>query len=93
MTVQRCQQETTSCEFAEWKVYLEQDMARAKPEHYYLAQVAAEVRRGVAKRPRDVKLDHFMLKFGAPKPRPPQTPEARLAASKSMWMAAVGLKE
>lgn len=93
MTVQRCQQETTSREFAEWKVYFDRDLAQPRPEHYYLAQVAAEVRRGVAKRPRNVKLDDFILKFGAPKPQPPQTPEARLAASKAMWLAAVGLKE
>jgi len=61
--LQRLMQETTSTEFLMWKKYLELDMHKTKVEHFYYAQIAAEIRRNGVKHPAKVRLKDFLLKF------------------------------
>jgi len=43
--------------------YLNLEAARVDKEHYFLAQIAAEVRRSFVKEPGRVRLEDFMLTF------------------------------
>lgn len=79
--------ETTSSEFVEWQEFFRNELAEPTREEYYLAQIAAEVRRTIAKRPGAVSLSSFLLKF---KPmgeaeRAPADIEYRIALSKAKW--------
>ena len=67
MSLQRCQQETTSTEFNDWMVYLEMEAQSIKPEYYYWAMIASEIRMHIAKKPELVKIQNFILKFGPKK--------------------------
>lgn len=91
MSVQRCQRETTSTEFLDWQEYLQKDLDSPARSDYYLAQVAAEVRRMNCAKPRAVKLDDFLLKFQKQHLRNKLTTkkqrEKALAANKAVWMA------
>lgn len=87
-------QETTSREFVDWNKYLagelERELETRRKEDYYLAQIACEVRRANAKHPGQVKLEHFLLKFGKPAPTGKPTEEElarRTAVSKAHWAA------
>jgi len=64
MSVQRAQYEITSSEFMDWIAYLDDDANRFHREDYFLAQIAAEIRRSFVKDPMSVKLSPFLLKFG-----------------------------
>lgn len=93
MSLQRCQQETTSTQFVRWCDYLEQDLNRPSRGDYYLAQIAMEIRRGYVKTPANVKLEHFLLEFskkeGPKKPRTEEEREQWAAASKARWLGMV----
>jgi hypothetical protein len=82
-------------EFVEWIVYLEQLEKKHTPEHYYLAQVAAELRRTIAKDPEKVKVTDFLLQYEkqveAPKPVTQVEGLERMRRSKSAWFAACGI--
>lgn len=80
-------EQTTSTEFMEWQAYLDKVATEPTQDHFYLAQIAAEVFRGNAKHPRRVRLRDFLLKFT----KAVQTPEARAAASKAFWLRSLGL--
>lgn len=94
MSLQRCQRETTSTEFLEWLEYVEQDIETPKRMDFYLAQIAAEIRRGVARNPNSVKLEHFLLNLTLKgKRREPLTEtekQMRMANSKAAWYRAAG---
>ena len=63
MSVQRAQQEITSAEFIEWIAYLDEDINRFHRQDYYLAQIAAEIRRSFVKNPVKIKISSFLMKF------------------------------
>lgn len=54
-------------EFVTWMAYLEEEVNDFNPLYYYLAQIAAEVRRNISKDPTKPKLKDFLIKFGAEK--------------------------
>ena len=85
MSVQQAQACITSREFVEWRVFIEQEQTEPRVEHYYLAQVAAEVRRGWVAKPRQVKLKDFILRTD----KQTKAPNAQLQQeqSKAMWLA------
>ena len=66
-----------------------------KPERleYYLMQIAAEVRRVLAKNPNNIKVDDFVLtwKTGDEKPSKEQA-EQKASWSKSIWMGLLGFR-
>lgn len=81
--VQELLERITFSEFLDWLQYLEWAERRDTKSDYYLAQIAAEVRRGYVKSPRQVKVKDFLLKM--------QRPEQRLS-SKQTWLQALGIK-
>ncbi|MBU0847696.1 hypothetical protein KKH23_10960 [Patescibacteria group bacterium] len=88
--------ETTSREFVEWQEYLDLDRDTPQREDYYLAQIAAEVRRGMVKAPARVHLKHFLLKFSRKdeeeKPLTEDQIKRRAANSKARWSALLRFK-
>jgi len=70
-------------EFVEWIEYLALVNRRNEKRDLYLAQIAAEVRRGYVKHPGKVKAEDFLL---GEKPK-----QERSADSKKMWFAALGI--
>lgn len=94
LPLQQVMRETTSSEFIEWCEYL--DLEETHGFHrtdYYLAQVAAEIRRMNSKNPRKVKLLDFLLKFKrkeADKPKPGDA-DGRMQQSKQFWKALTGI--
>jgi hypothetical protein len=64
-TVREAKASLTLTEFEDWVLFLEwEDHLTDKPEHLYLAQIAAVIFRGTtAKNPKSVKLENFQLKF------------------------------
>lgn len=63
MSLQRCQDETTSTQFIDWMTYLEQDINAFHREDHFWANIAAEVRRSWVNSPEKVKIKTFLLKF------------------------------
>lgn len=95
MTLQEAQATTTSSEFVEWCAWMDAREARTTRDHYYLAQIAAEVRRGNTKpsTARRIKIRDFLLRFTAtPKDKPTKPSPQHLAAMKAVWFARVHYK-
>lgn len=76
-------------------IKVQKDTEVASKLDYYLAQIAAECRRAIAKYPRAVKLESFLLKFKFGKKGKVEEvikdPEARMKKSKASWLGALGL--
>jgi hypothetical protein len=97
MALQEVMEKTTSSEFIEWMAYLDLEMHQTKKEDYYLAQVAAEVRRSFVKSPQSVHVKDFILSFtraersslggGSPAMEDPTQ------RSKNYWSAVLGLEK
>lgn len=85
----------TARQFRAWQAWLALEMESPSRTDHYLMQVAAEVRRGQVKNPRQVKLNDFRLRFVAPQDRglraTGMSDEQALAAEKAMWFSAVGM--
>ena len=96
MSLQRCQQETTSSQFVEWQEYIAWDLEQHKREDFYLAQIAQLIRQGQVRNPRSVKLVHYLLNLTTrtQKQRPLTKTEKRrrLANSKAYWFGVAGYK-
>lgn len=95
MSYDECRAKTSSSRFLKWIRYFKQrereKWSEASPEHYYLAQIALEVRRVLAKDPRKHKLNHMMLEFDVEQEEA-QEPEWSGDQSKNFWLAALGIK-
>jgi len=91
MSVQRAQFEITSTEFVDWVVYLDDEEINGfHREDYYLANIAAEVRRSYIKDPTKVRTESFLMKFKKKDEieRPVKmTREERTKRAKSFWGA------
>jgi len=98
MSVQRCQQETTSTEFLDWMEYLEQDVNGFHREDYFLANIAKEicqVREMFAKKPKSMKLEWFLQKFTSKKEKKAVkslTKEEAAEKAKRPWLGWAGIK-
>lgn len=96
--LQELQAKTTSTEFLEWMEYLEwEEVHGFHAERWYMASIAAEVRKGHVKNPKHVRIEDFLLKFkvshGVPRRREsPEDVAERTNRSKTFWGAAIGLK-
>jgi hypothetical protein len=83
-----------SMEFASWMHYLEQEINDFHREDYYLAQIAAEVRRAFSKDPKSVKLKDLLLEFHPEeKKTKPMSKKTRIQQSKNFWLALAGVQE
>ncbi len=83
----------TVTEFLGWREFFRVQREKNEKEHFYWAQIAAEVRRSYVKEPAKVKLESFLLKTvtrSAQNRIPAQDYNPGL--SKGIWMAALGMK-
>ena len=62
-TVQDARTRLTFSEFLDWLAFLSVEEERDRKQDYYLAQIAAEVRRGQVTSPKSVKVKDFLIKF------------------------------
>lgn len=85
-------QRHTHREYKAWQVWLDNQWNDPNLTHYYLMQIAAEVRRVLSKKPRDILLSHFKLLFTREKPVTEEVKqEQKLFWSKSHWLGMLGL--
>lgn len=88
--------ETTSRDFVRWRRFAELDMNTLTRGDYYLAQIAAEVRRGNVKHPAKVKIEDLVIKFKtrvAGKRVDPDEVQRRTAQSKAAWFGITNAKK
>lgn len=84
------QTKVSSTELLLWKAYIEWDTNAFHREDYYLAQIAAEVRRAFGgKKAKKVKVDDLLLKFTTGKPKA-ESVGTRTTKSKMFWLGIVG---
>lgn len=88
MSVQRVQQETTSSEFVDHQTVAQMEWNEKRPELWYLAQIAREVRAVLAKNPNRIKVKDFMMEFKEEGEE--LTREQYEQRSKSFWAATLG---
>jgi hypothetical protein len=92
-TVEELQSLITYSEFLEWQEFLVVERDRNTKEHFYLAQIAAEVRRSMVKNPNKIKLADFVLRFATPEEADTENQEDlkkhKVAVSKGAWLAAL----
>lgn len=94
MTVQEAQSKISSSEFIEWLQFFEwEEFEEFSSEAFYLAQIAAEIRRGNVAKPKQIKVSDFLLKFEklneARKAVNTTDKQTKESASKSFWKALV----
>ncbi len=88
MSVQRCKRETTSTEFVDWRVYLQQEINGFHREDYFFAQIACEIRRVLAKHKKRIKPEHFLIKFDTKgEEATPQSKKHASMKSKAFWFS------
>lgn len=95
MTVSELKEKIGLSEFQGWMEFLRMERDRNDKVHFYLAQIACEVRRSYVKHPRSLKLGDFLLRFQSPEPEGEVTEGHRafkVAVSKGAWLAGLGLK-
>lgn len=90
-------EKTTSSEFIEWMAFLDLERNQTSKEDYYLAQVAAEVRRSFVKSPQSVHVKDFILSFTRAERSSPgggsTAMEDPTQRSKNYWSAVLGLEK
>jgi hypothetical protein len=63
LSVQRCQQETTSAEFVDWVTYLDMEPNMFHREDFYWAQIIRLLKCQLVKHPENITLDECLIKF------------------------------
>jgi hypothetical protein len=81
-SVARLQCELSYSEFLEWLEYLREEETK---EHWYLAQIAAEVRRSFVTAPGQIKVTDFLLRSREEK-------KVQWEKSKEIWTSALGVR-
>lgn len=95
LPLQEVMQKTTSQEFVDWMTFLDQEVNSFHREDYYLAQIAAEVRRTFTKNPSHIKTKDFIIEFKtntSKKKTSKKSPEEKLKMSKTYWLSLSGVK-
>lgn len=92
MSLDEVKAKTSSSQFILWMEYLDWDSNAFDKQNYYLAQIAAEVRRSYIAKGAKVKIEDFILDFKrkdeTPRPLSEQQATDRM---KKMFFAATGL--
>jgi hypothetical protein len=85
----------TSMEFIDWIAYLDEEPNFFHRGDYYLAMIAAEIRRANCTKPEKVKIKDFILDFGRGKEQDETTLdiEARSKLDKEFFMRVFGIKD
>lgn len=92
LPLQEVLSKTTSSEFNMWMIYLEEEINGFHREDYYLAQIAAEIRKGQVKNPKKVKVKDMILQFsiGRKQKKTPMDKEESINRSKAFWFGGLG---
>lgn len=96
MSLQRCQQETTSTEFLEWLVFIKKDINSFHRMDYFLANIAKMIVQVNSKNGK-ADMKDFLLKFITESEQQPSKTltqheiNARDMASKAKWFTALGV--
>ncbi len=97
LTIQEVQQKTTSSEFAEWKIVLEDEINERNILYHYLARLTYEVARSnpniKAQSLRKLKVEHFKIKVGKQIKKKPAKIKSTTSSSKQMWLSVLGLSK
>ncbi len=73
--------------------FLEMKDQRHEKQDYYMAQIAAEVRRANVQQPKRVQIEHLLLSFRKRKASKKEVSvEAMTKSHKRFWFAHLGLK-
>jgi hypothetical protein len=94
--VQELKERITFSEFEEWCQYLDIENTVHSKLDWYLAQIAAEVRRTISKDPKQIKASDLLLKFErkeATSSIPTATKKDGWKVSKAAWMTGLGIKK
>jgi hypothetical protein len=83
MPVRELRKRITYSEFLDWCEFLTQEEQRVTKLDLYLAQIAAEVRRGWVANPRSVSVQDFLLET---------KPRVDPSQSKQVWLSYFGIK-
>lgn len=89
-TVAELRRRITYSEFIGWVTFLEVEQERVSKQDFLLSQIAAEIRRGMVKDPKKVKVEDFFVRYVATKS---DKENQRAKRSKSAWLAAAGIKQ
>ena len=81
----------SSTDFVDWIVYLDEDINAFHREDYFLAAIAAEVRRSYVGKPQGIRLSTFMIKFKAMVKKKKMDVKEKTKRSKAFWSTIVGL--
>ena len=92
--VQYVKRTTSSLEFTDWIVYLNEEPNRFSALYMYIAQLTAEVRRSwiISAAAKKVKSSDFIIKFVDEEALVKQKLEQKTEASKSRWLGFLGIK-
>lgn len=98
MPLDRCKAETTYYDLIAWLEFFreqdEQELKYTSKQDYYLAQIAAEVRRTIAKQPSAVRVQDLLLQINSKEPEKKElTREERTRIAKSFWFHAIPEKD
>jgi hypothetical protein len=93
MSLRECMEKHTEREMKITLAWLEMQWDHPNRTDWYLMQIAAEVRKGLVKRPNNVKTENLKIKFKFDRkcPAPATTPEQQMMISKQCWLGAAGL--
>ncbi len=91
MPLAECLLRLSHREYLTWLSWLQLQDNEPTVDQYYLMQIAQEVRRGYAKKPKTVKLEHMKLKFKS-SVGTITDPKAAAATAKTRWLTAIGVR-
>ena len=82
MSLDRVKMETSASQFVLWMEYLDWEANAFDKTCYYLAQIAAEVRRPNVRKGTVVKTEDFIMKFVHKKPSEPESLDVQTRANR-----------
>jgi len=96
MSLDRVKIETSASQFVLWMKFFEWENNAFDATRCYLAQIAAEIRRGNVKEPRNVKVSDFIMKFQLPtseaeRVKTPAEIQSKTSHMKSAFFTLTGL--
>lgn len=71
-----------------WRVWIDDEWNRPDRADYYAMQTACEARRVLSKKPAQIKLKHFRLKFGGSADQKPASRQQAADWAKAKWVGA-----
>lgn len=103
MPLDDCIAKHTHRQYRLWLAWLDQQWERPDRTDYYLMQIAAEVRKVLAKNRKQIEIEHFGIpstfwdrlfkRKPATPPEQQKVSKAQAAISKATWFAFLGVKQ